>query len=172
MIKLRTVGATEWAAIEVALDGVLHPVPNIVLPSHAVVAEDEGAVIGVAAVEVADAVGFLRLHFVRPAYRGQGLGTRIVRQAVQNGFERGLTSVFVFAATFETYYYRAGFGPDDFSFLPGCFWPRVASDRAHPPSVMSCRRGIGGRNSDGANSQGDLRVNPCFVPRRDGDFGP
>lgn len=172
MITLRTVGASEWPAIEVALSGVLHPVPNIVLPSHVVVAEDDGVVIGVAAVDMADTVGFLRQHFVSPVYRGQGLGTRIVRHAVQRGFERGLTSVFVSAAKLEIFYYRAGFGPDDFSFLPACFWPNVASDRAHPPSVMSCRRVIGGRNGDGADSQGRLQVNPCFVPRRDCDFGP
>ncbi len=172
MITLRLVGASEWPAIEFALGGVLHPVPNIGLPSHVVVAEDEAAVIGVAIVEVADTVGFLRLHFVRPVYRGQGLGTRIVRHAVQNGFERGLTSVFVAAARLETFYYRAGFGPDDFSFLPGCFWPKVASDRTRQPSVMSCRLAIGGRGGDGAGSQGGSRVNPCFVPRRGCDFEP
>ncbi len=172
MIKLRTAGTTEWADIKVALAGVLHPVPAIASPSHVVVAEDEAAVIGVAAVEAAETVGFLRLHFVRPAYRGQGLGTRIVRQAVQNGFEHGLASVFVSAARLETFYYRAGFGPDDFLFLPGCLWPQAASDRAHPPSVMSCRRPIGGRNGDGADSRGGLLVNPCFVPRRSCDFGP
>lgn len=176
MIQLRTAGASEWAVIEAALEGVAHPAPEIALLSHVVVAEDAGTVVGVAAVEAVDRVAFLRLLFVSPVHRGQGLGTRMARRAVQNGFERGFTSMFVSAASLETFYYRAGFGPDEFSFLPGCFWPKAASDRADQPSVMSCRRAIGGRRRDGADmpvaSCRGSQANPCFVPRRDCDFEP
>ena len=176
MIRLRTAGASGWAVIEAALKGVAHPAPEIALLSHVVVAEDEGTVVGVAAVEAVDTVAFLRLLFVSPLHRGQGLGTRMARRAVQNGFERGLTSVFVSAARLETFYYRAGFGPDDFSLLPGCFWPKAASDRTHQQSVMSCRRVMGGRRSDGGDAQvvshRGSRADPCFVPRRDCDFEP
>jgi N-acetylglutamate synthase-like GNAT family acetyltransferase len=175
VIRLRTTGASEWAAIAAALEGISHPAPEVALLSHVVVAEDEGTVVGVAAVEAVDTVAFLRLLFVSPVHRGQGLGTRMARRAVQNGFERGFMSVFVSAARLETFYYRAGFGPDDYSFLPGCFWPRAASDRAHP-SVMSCRRAIGGRLGDGGDTQVASRrgpqANPGFVPRRDCDFEP
>ena len=176
MIQLRTTGASEWAVIGAALEGVVHPAPEIAMLSHVVVAEDEGTVVGVAAVEAVDTVAFLRLLFVRPVHRGQGLGMRMARRAVQNGFERGLTSVFVSAARLETFYYRAGFGPDDFSFLPGCFWPKAASDRVHQPSVMSCRRAIGGGRSGGRDardaSHRGAQADPCFVPRRDCDFEP
>ena len=176
MIELRTTGSSEWAVIDAALGGVSHPAPEVALLSHVVVAEDEGTVIGVAAVEAVDTVAFLRLLFVSPGYRGRGLGTRMARRAVQDGFERGLTSVFVSAARLETFYYRAGFGPDDFAFLPGCFWPKAATDRVHRPSVMSCWRALGGRLGDGGEPQiASLRgsqADPRFVPRRDGDHEP
>ncbi|MFL6696690.1 MAG: GNAT family N-acetyltransferase [Vitreoscilla sp.] len=168
MIKLRTVDTAELANVELVFGGVLRPVQDSVLLSHVVVAEDESAVIGVATVEMTDTVGFLRLHFLSAVYRGQGVGTRIVRHAVRKGFERGLTTVFVSATRLETFYYRAGFGPDDFSFLPTCFWSRVASDPAHQPSVMSCRRAIGG--GDGAGAQAAFRCDLSFPGRRDCDF--
>jgi N-acetylglutamate synthase-like GNAT family acetyltransferase len=176
VISLRTAGASEWAAIAVALEGVFPSAPELALLSHVVVAEDEGTVVGVAAVEAVDAVAFLRLLFVRPIHRGQGLGTRMARRAVQNGFERGFTSVFVSAAGLETFYYRAGFGPDDFSFLPGCFWPKTASDRAHQPSVMSCRRAIGRclRDADDTRvgSHRGAQADPCLGSRRESDVEP
>ena len=176
MIQLRTIGSSGWAAIEAALAGVCHPALEVALLSHVVVAEDEGVVIGVAAVEAVDTLAFLRLLFVSPVHRGRGLGTRMARRAVQDGFDRGLTSVFVSAARLETFYYRAGFGPDDFSFLPGCFWPKAASDRVHRPSVMSCWRALVGRLGDGGEPliacPRDLQADPRFVPRRDGDLEP
>ena len=176
VIELRTTGAVEWAAIAAALEGVPHPGPDVALLSHVVVAEAAGAVIGVAAMEAVDTVGFLRLLFVSPVHRGQGLGTSMARRAAQNGFERGFRSVFVAAAGLEAFYYRAGFSPDDFAFLPGRFWPSAASDVGQRPSVMSCRRVFGGRGGDGVESpvaaHRGMKDTPCFVPRRDGDFEP
>jgi amino-acid N-acetyltransferase len=74
-----------------------------------VVREDDGRVVGVAGLEVHGESGLLRSVAVDPAYRGQSLGARLVRAAMERAALLGLREVYLLTTTAERFFARRGF---------------------------------------------------------------
>lgn len=75
------------------------------------VAESGSRVVGAAGVEVHGAHGLLRSVVVSPAWRGRGLGERLVRDRVAWARARRLRSVVLLTTTAAGYFPRLGFAP-------------------------------------------------------------
>jgi amino-acid N-acetyltransferase len=87
------------------LDGL-----EIALPT-AIVARDEGRVVGCAAVEAYGSVGLLRSVVVAPDLRGTGLGRRLVETAEELAAERGIAELYLLTETAEAWFPRLGYRP-------------------------------------------------------------
>jgi N-acetylglutamate synthase-like GNAT family acetyltransferase len=87
------------------LDGVAATLP------HAVVAEHDGALVGVAGVEPCERDGLLRSVAVRPEWRARGLGRRLVERAIADAERRDVRALYLLTTTAETYFPRFGFAP-------------------------------------------------------------
>jgi amino-acid N-acetyltransferase len=77
----------------------------------ALVAHDGAQVVGSAAVERYGDAGLLRSVAVDPAYRGQGLGIRLVSAALDQARQEGLQAVYLLTTTAPDYFPRFGFAP-------------------------------------------------------------
>lgn len=77
----------------------------------ALVARDEGSVVGSAALEVRDDVALLRSVAVDAARRGQGLGQRLTDAALRLARQRGVQSVYLLTETADEFFARRGFRP-------------------------------------------------------------
>jgi amino-acid N-acetyltransferase len=74
-----------------------------------VVAEREGAVVGMAGVEVHGAHGLLRSVAVMPVLRGSGLGAALVHDRIRWTRENGLESLYLLTTTAAEFFARHGF---------------------------------------------------------------
>ncbi|MEN9938386.1 MAG: hypothetical protein RLZZ387_4965 [Chloroflexota bacterium] len=77
----------------------------------AIVARDAAQVVGSAAVERYERAGLLRSVAVDPAYRGQGLGARLVGAALDQARQEGLQTIYLLTTTASEYFPRFGFEP-------------------------------------------------------------
>ena len=77
----------------------------------ALVARDRARVVGSAAIERYGDAGLLRSVAVDSAYRGQGLGARLVSAALDQARQEGLRSVYLLTTTAPEYFPRFGFAP-------------------------------------------------------------
>jgi len=88
-----------------------------------VVAEAEGAIVGVAGIEACGAQGkhaLLRSVAVTPEWRSKGLGRTLVNRAIAVAEERGAKALYLLTTTADTYFPSFGFArtsrdavPDD-----------------------------------------------------------
>ncbi len=74
-----------------------------------VVAECDGAVVGIAGVEVHGAHGLLRSVAVTPSMRGSGLGVALTLDRVRWAQEHGLESIYLLTTTASAFFARHGF---------------------------------------------------------------
>jgi amino-acid N-acetyltransferase len=77
----------------------------------ALVARDGAQVVGSAAIERYGDAGLLRSVAVDSAYRGQGLGARLVSAALDQALQEGLRAVYLLTTTAPDYFPRFGFAP-------------------------------------------------------------
>jgi predicted N-acetyltransferase YhbS len=100
------------------------------------IAVEAGQVIGSASLLAADLDGWEHLMpwvasvFVLPAYRGAGLGSRLVARAVAEARALGLPTVYLFTAGQEAFYARLG-------------WAPLARTRHHAQGVVIMQRATG-----------------------------
>ena len=73
------------------------------------VAEDEGRVVGAAALECYTEGALLRSVVVDSSARGQGLGRRLTMAAVEAARHRGLPAVYLLTTTAAAFFPRLGF---------------------------------------------------------------
>lgn len=92
------------AAAELPRDGLPDQFPE----SYAV-AEAGGALIGSAGIERHGADGLLRSVAVAPAWRGRGLGERLVRERLAWAGMQGLRTIYLLTTTAPAYFPRLGF---------------------------------------------------------------
>ena len=76
-----------------------------------IVAKDGGRVVGSAALELYGDVGLLRSVAVDEGVRGQGLGRRLTRAALDLARPRGLRTVYLLTETAGGFFPRFGFRP-------------------------------------------------------------
>lgn len=78
---------------------------------HLVVAEHDGRIVGVAAVERHGAHGLLRSVAVDPAWRGRGLGRALTQERAEWAAGAGLSALYLLTTTAGGYFPRLGFVP-------------------------------------------------------------
>lgn len=74
-----------------------------------VVACGEGAIMGVAGLEIHGSDGVLRSVAVDPSWRGRGLGMRLTERVVESARSAGLRRLYLLTTTAEGYFPRHGF---------------------------------------------------------------
>jgi amino-acid N-acetyltransferase len=77
------------------------------------VARDGDVVVGSAALEVYSRAALLRSAAVDPALRGQGLGQRLTRAALDLARQQGITTVYLLTETAGDFFPRFGFHPTE-----------------------------------------------------------
>lgn len=102
------------AEAHLPLDGVAGAIDTFT------VAEHEGAVVGVAGLEVCCDNALLRSVAVAPAWRARGLGRTLVSRVIADAEARGIRALYLLTTTAERYFPSFGFAtitrdevPDD-----------------------------------------------------------
>ena len=91
------------ATSKLPLDGVARALPSFV------VAEHEGALVGVAGLEVCCDNALLRSVAVAPEWRSRGLGRELVTRVIANAEARGIHALYLLTTTAERYFPSFGF---------------------------------------------------------------
>lgn len=109
--------STLLTAAKLPLDGVRDALPNFL------VAEDAGAIVGVAGIEpcgTENENALLRSVAVASAWQGRGLGRALVERAIADASSRGFSAIYLLTTTAENYFPAFGFSviarddvPDD-----------------------------------------------------------
>lgn len=73
------------------------------------VAEDDGKLIGVVAVEPCGDYGLLRSAAVEPSARNQGIGGQLVKHAIDEARSQGFRSLYLLTTSAENYFPAFGF---------------------------------------------------------------
>jgi len=73
------------------------------------VAREEGALRGVAGLEIYGDVALLRSLAVRPAARGKGWGGKLVQSLMEVAQERNIRTLYLLTETAESFFLRLGF---------------------------------------------------------------
>lgn len=98
------------------------------------VSEEDGAVVGCAALHVAwDTLGEVRSLVVHPEHRSRGLGNALVRGCLEEAHQLGLKRIFVLTFIPE-FFHRLGFRPVPKGELPQKVW----TDCVHCPDFPDC----------------------------------
>jgi amino-acid N-acetyltransferase len=74
-----------------------------------VIAEEAGALVGAAGLEVHEDCGLLRSVVVTPAAKGRGIGGELTECLLREGTRRGLRAVYLLTTTAADYFARLGF---------------------------------------------------------------
>ena len=96
--QLLTASALPTAGVRESLEGFL-------------VAEHEGALVGVVGIEACCDYGLLRSTAVDPIWRSRGLGRRLVERAIAEAESRGTKALYLLTTTAERYFPSFGFTP-------------------------------------------------------------
>ncbi len=110
---LRQATRDDESAVAALLEGAHLPLDGMVeaLPCF-VVAEDAGAIVGVAGIEACGVTGehaLLRSVAVDPAWRDRGLGRALVMRAIADAEGRGAKALYLLTTTAEAYFPSFGF---------------------------------------------------------------
>lgn len=116
------------------LDGVDAAVPTMV------VATDDGAVVGAAAVELYADGALLRSVVVDPTVQGQGLGRRLTEAALDVARERGSMTAFLLTTTAERFFPKLGFEPIVREDVPPSVQASIEFQSACPASAVVMRK--------------------------------
>ncbi len=103
------------------------------------VARDDGRIVGSAALELYAAAALLRSVAVDARLRGQGLGQRLARAALDLARQRGVTSVYLLTETAAGFFPRFGFHAIDRSAAPQPVQQSVEFASACPSSALAMR---------------------------------
>ena len=125
-------------ASSLPLDGLPEHFP------HALVAEEEGAIVGCVALELYGETALLRSLAVAPDRRGEGLGERLAAAALADAKQAGARDVYLLTQTASEFFPRFGFSVEERSLAPevlgrseefrGACCPSAVLMRARVPS--------------------------------------
>jgi amino-acid N-acetyltransferase len=100
------------------------------------VAREDGAIVGSAALELYDAAALLRSVAVDEARRGRGLGQRLTRAALDLAQRYGVTLVYLLTETAGDFFPRFGFRPTERSAVDQAVQQSVEFTGACPVSAQ------------------------------------
>lgn len=102
---------------------------------------DDGALMGAAGVEIHGDAGLLRSVAVAETARGQGLGERLSRAAMELAAERGVRETYLLTTGAEGYFPRLGFVRVAREELPAALGASEQLRGACPATAIAMRRG-------------------------------
>jgi len=109
-IAIRPADTADLAAVEALLVSASLPTSGVREMGDALlVAEVDGALAGVAGLEVYPGAGLLRSVVTASAWRGRGIAGVLVERLLSIAWERGLRRVYLLTETAEGFFSRFGF---------------------------------------------------------------
>jgi amino-acid N-acetyltransferase len=114
--------------------------PQAGLSDHlttALVARAGQDVVGSAALEPYGQVALLRSVAVAPAYRGQGLGQRLIQSALELAQQHGFTYLYLLTETAAKFFPKFGFYPIDRSQVPSAVQSSIEFTSLCPDSALA-----------------------------------
>jgi amino-acid N-acetyltransferase len=109
-VELRTAQESDLPAVLGLLGRAHLPTAGVAdAPSHFVMAESDGKLVGVVGLELYGESALLRSAAVEESWRGSGVGRVLVERALDLARERGIEDVFLLTTTAEHYFPRFGF---------------------------------------------------------------
>ncbi len=142
-VALRRASGADAAAVESLL--ARQSLPRDGVSSwldHFWLAENEGAVVGVAGVEVYGASALLRSVAVDPSWRGSGLGRLLAERVIAEAQAAGARDVYLLTTTAEHYFPRLGFACLDRGEAPEALSESAEFRGACPASAVLMRRSL------------------------------
>jgi amino-acid N-acetyltransferase len=106
----------------------------------AIVARDEGRVVGCAALEIYADGGLLRSVAVDAAARGRGIGTQLTIAALDLATARGVPAVYLLTTTAEEFFPRLAFQRIDRQQVPASVQTSVEFRSACPSTAIVMKR--------------------------------
>jgi amino-acid N-acetyltransferase len=103
----------------------------------ALVARQDGSIVGSAALEVYGSAGLLRSVAIDTSLRGQGLGRRLTQAALDLARRRAVSDVYLLTETASEYFPRFGFTPIDRAQAPEAVRQSVEFTSACPDSAVA-----------------------------------
>ena len=141
MIEIEAARASDRRDIEALLGASRLPIDGFELAlGTAMVAREDGRIVGCAAVEPYGRVGLLRSVCVAPGFRGLGLGARLVEHAEIVAAARGIDELFLLTETAADWFVRLGFRPDSRESAPGPLQASPEFTGACPVSAALLRK--------------------------------
>lgn len=138
---LRPASPGDFAAVErlltdsaLPLDGVKESLQDFL------VAEADGAIVGVAGLEVCCDDALLRSVAVRPEWRSRGVGRALVNRLIAHAESRGLRALYLLTTTAEHYFPSFGFGTVDRAAVPAAVRATKEFTSACPASAVAMSR--------------------------------
>lgn len=143
-VSLRRAAAEDLQAVERLLADQALPRDGVApWLEHFWVAERDGAIVGVAGVEVYGASALLRSVAVDASWRGTGLGRLLTERALQEAEEAGARDVYLLTTTAEGYFPRVGFACVGREAVPAAVTASVEFRGACPASAVVMHRAVG-----------------------------
>ncbi len=142
-VSLRRASAADGEAIERLLTQEALP-PDGVSEwlDHFWLAERDGAVAGVAGVELYGDVALLRSVVVDPAWRGSGLGRLLTDHAIEEARAAGARDIYLLTTTADRYFPRLGFACVARCEMPDALNASAELRRACPASAVVMHRAL------------------------------
>nr|WP_175429287.1 arsenic resistance N-acetyltransferase ArsN2 [Lysobacter enzymogenes] len=138
MIPIRPATAADHPALRALLAASSLPVEDIAVDTiDFLVAELDGALLGVVAVQACGDIGLLRSLTVDANGRGRGLGQALVERAEAHARARGLLRLVLLTETAAAFFSRRGYVPAERGDMPAQI-QSTAQFRSLCPATASC----------------------------------
>ena len=138
MIPIRSATPADHASLRALLAASSLPVQDVELGAiDFLVAEQDGAVLGVVAVQACGDTGLLRSLAVDTNARGSGLGQALVERAEAHAHARGLVCLVLLTETAAAFFSRHGYVPAERGNMPAQI-QSAAQFRSLCPATASC----------------------------------
>jgi amino-acid N-acetyltransferase len=139
--RVRPAVPADLAAVEMLLTANHLPIDGVRESlAHFVVAESNGALVGVAGLEVCCEHALLRSVAVSAAWRSRGLGRALVTRVISDAEARGIAALYLLTTTADGYFPSFGFAQVARAEVPADVQQTVEFQSACPASATVMRR--------------------------------
>ena len=143
-MKIRKARSADLPAVESLLSRSNLPVDGV--RDHFgdfIVAEGSNGIEGAVGLEKYESVALLRSAVVAPAYRGSGVGRRLVEQLLERAQEDGIDELYLLTTTAEKYFPRFGFEATTRAAVPNELKASAEFRGACPDTAVVMKRRLG-----------------------------
>ena len=137
LAAIRPATADDLAGVEALLTASSLPTDGVAAALGSfLVAEHDGAIVGVVGVEQCCGYGLLRSTAVDTAWRSRGLGRQLVERAIAGAESQGLQALYLLTTTAERYFPSFGFAVTTREAVPQAVRDTVEFASACPASAV------------------------------------